>query len=99
MAELIYGGTKIDAGERFFLVHVGRAHTSGAILADLEMNEIGPVAVQKLVPRRFSGFELPANDVMNFAQARAYEMDVDKILVVDPHGQLLFAARSRYGGR
>ncbi|MPT48396.1 MAG: hypothetical protein E2598_08250 [Sphingobium sp.] len=99
MAELIYDAAKIDEGERFFLVHVGRAPIGDAILADLDMDEVGPVSADKLEPRRFSGFEFPAGDVMHRAHARAGETGVRKILIVDPYGQLSFAARSRYDRR
>ncbi|EPR18790.1 hypothetical protein M527_11520 [Sphingobium indicum IP26] len=99
MAELIYDPSMIEDGERVFLVHVGRAPVGDTILADLEMDEVGPIAADRLAPRRFSGFEFPAGDVMHKAHARANEAGVRKIMVVDPYGQLRFAAPSRYDRR
>lgn len=43
MAELIYDVAKIGEGERFFLVHIGRAPVGDANLADLDVDEVGSV--------------------------------------------------------
>lgn len=99
MAELIYDPSKVEDGERVFLVHVGRAPVGDAVLADLDMDEVGPIAADRLAPRRFSGFEFPAGDVMHRAHARASETGVRKIVIVDPYGQLRFASPSRYDRR
>lgn len=94
MTELVYDPAVIGADERYFPVHVSRAPVGDAILADLDMDELGPVAPEKLMPRRFSGFEFPAGDVMHRAHTRASEAGVHKILIVDPYPNPVGASRA-----
>lgn len=96
MAELVYDPQHLSPGETYYRLTVGTNPSTGAILADLDMDLVAP-ADPDFAPAPFSGFELPARDMLFQAQARAGENGVGKILVVDPLGLLSLAPPSRYG--
>ncbi|HWU13258.1 MAG TPA: hypothetical protein VN157_04525 [Caulobacter sp.] len=100
MAELVYDPQHLSPGETYYRLTVGTNPSTGAILADLDMDLVAP-ADPDFTPAPFSGFELPARDTLfqaqAQAQARAGENGVGKILVVDPLGLLSLAPPSRYG--
>jgi hypothetical protein len=60
------------------------------------MDMVGPVSPEIARPRKLSGFELPALEMMHLAKQRAFEKGVTKILLVDPHGLLSLARINRY---
>lgn len=97
MAELVYDPQVLSPGELYYRLTVGTNPSTGAILADLDMDLVAPPAPEDTVS--FSGFELPARDALFQAQSRASENGVGKILVVDPFGLLSLAPPSRYGRR
>lgn len=97
LTELIINDTAIGDGEAYFAVYVDRPKGSGQpIVADLVMDLVGPVTPDRLVPRRLSGFELPALELIHMAQKRAAEAGVRKILLVDPQGLVTLAKINRY---
>lgn len=98
MAELVYDPQVLSPGEPYYRLTVGTNPSTGAILADLDMDLTAPAA-EDTAPLAFSGFELPARDALFQAQSRASESSVGKILVVDPLGLLSSAPPSRYGRR
>ena len=97
MAELIINDATIEDGEAYFIVYVdrpkGAAHPT---VADLVMDLTGPVTPDRIVPRRLSGFELPALELIHKARERAAEVGVRKILLVDPQGLLTLAKINRF---
>lgn len=100
MAEVIIDDRLIEPGEPYFAVYVDRPRgISQKVVADLDMDLIGPVTPEQAQPRKLSGFELPALELIEKAQARATEQGVRKILLVDPLGLLSLARISRYGRR
>lgn len=100
MAEVIIDDRLIEPGEPFFAVYVDRPRgISQTVVADLDMGLIGPVTPEQAQPRKLSGFELPALELIDKAQARAAEQGVRKILLVDPLGLLSLAQISRYERR
>lgn len=96
MAELVYDPQHLSPGETYYRLTVGTNPSTGAILADLDMDLLAP-ADPDFAPAAFSGFELPARDALFQAQARAGENGVGRILVIDPLGLLSLAPPSRYG--
>jgi hypothetical protein len=98
MAELVYDPQVLSPGERYYRLTVGTNPSTGAILADLDMDLVAPAA-EDTAPLAFSGFELPARDALFQAQSRASENGVGKILVVDPFGLLSSAPLGRNGRR
>jgi hypothetical protein len=70
-----------------------------SIVAEMEMDLTGPVTADVAQPRKLSGFELPALELVHKAQQRAAEMGVEKILLVDPQGLLSLARINRYAPR
>ena len=97
MAEILLNEQAIASGEPYFAVYVDRPTGAGqSIVAELEMNLVGPVTAQMAKPRRLSGFELPALELMHKAKQRAAEQGVMKILLVDPQGLLSLARINRY---
>lgn len=100
MVEVIIKDRLIERGETYFAVYVDRPRgISQTVVADLDMDLVGPVSPEQAKPRKLSGFELPALELMEKAQARAAEQGVRKILLVDPHGLLSLARISRHGRR
>ena len=100
MAEIIIDDLLIDPGESFFAVYVDRPRgVSPTVVADLDMDLVGPVTPEQAQPRKLSGFELPALELIEKAQARAAEQGVRKILLVDPLGLLSLVRISRHGRR
>ncbi len=87
LVDVIINEALIEAGERYFIAYVDRPKGIGAqIVADLEMDLIGPVTVDLMVPRKLSGFEFPALELIERARRTAGESGVRKILLVDPQG-------------
>ncbi len=100
LAEVIINETAIGAGEPYFIVYVDRPKGVGqTIVADLVTNLTGPVPADRLMPRRLSGFKLPALELIHKAQELAQEAGVAKILLVDPQGLLPLAKINRYDQR
>lgn len=100
MAEVIIDDRLIEPGEPYFAVYVDRPRgISQTVVADLDMDLIGPVTPEQAQPRKLSGFELPVLELIDKAQACAAEQGVRKILLVDPLGLLSLARISRYGLR
>ncbi len=92
MAEVIFDATLVADGEPCFIVYVDKARTVGQdFVATLSMNVTGPVPADKILPRKPTGGELSALETMRFAQERADELGVAKILLVDPQGLLPLA--------
>ncbi len=97
MPELIINDASIETGERYFIVYVDRPKGAGQpIVGELVMELTGPVAPDQIAPRRLSGFELPALEIIDKAKERAAEAGVGKILLVDPQGLLSLATINRY---
>lgn len=100
MAEVVLNERAIEPGESYFAVYVDRSRGVGqSIIGELAMNLIGPVTADVAQPRKSSGFELPALELMHKAQERAAEMGVQKILLIDPQGLLTLARINRYDRR
>jgi hypothetical protein len=100
VAEIVLNERTIEDGESYFAVYVDRTRGVGqSIVGELEMNLIGPVSAEIAQPRRLSGFELPALEMMHLAQQRAAEQGVKKILLIDPQGLLTLARINRYDRR
>lgn len=100
LAEIIINEAMIADGERCFIVYVDKPKGVGqTIVADLVTNLTGPVPADRLAPRRLSGFELPALELIHKAQELAQEAGVAKILLVDPQGLLPLAKINRYERR
>lgn len=77
MAEIVLNEYAIATGERYFAVYVDRSQGVGqSIVAELEMDLIGPITADTAAPRRLSGFELPALELIQKAQACAAEAGV-----------------------
>lgn len=84
---MIINEALIEAGERYFIAYVDRPKRVGAqIVAELDMDLVGPVTADLMVPRRLSGFEFPAVELIERARRTAAENGVGKILLVDPQG-------------
>lgn len=97
MAEVILDARLIAAGEPFFIAYVDQSKGVGsAIVAELAMDLVGPPTPAQLAPRKLSGFELPALELLHKAKTRAAEVGVEKILLVDPQGMLSLARVNRY---
>ena len=97
MVELILNDAAIEEGEAYFVVYVDRPKGVGQpIVADLVMQLTGPVTPDRIAPRRLSGFELPALELLQKARECAAEAGVRKILLVDPAGLLTLAKINRY---
>jgi len=100
LAEVVMDMHAIEAGENYIVVYVDCSRGVGqSIVAEMEMDLIGPVTADVAQPRRLSGFELPAQELMHLAQERAGERGVKKILLVDPRGFLRLARTNRYARR
>lgn len=100
MAEVILDDRQIQAGEPFFIIYVDRSRGVGTqIVADLAMGLIGPATADQIQPRKLSGFELPALELVAKAHERAAEAGVTKILLIDPEGLLSLARVNRYARR
>lgn len=92
LADVIFDAALVAIGEPCFIVYVDRIRMTGQdIVATLSMNVTGPVPPEKILPRKPTGGELPVLEAMRFAQERARELGVAKILLVDPHGLLPLA--------
>lgn len=85
----------IAPGEPFFIAYVDQPK-GGSIVAELAMDLVGPATSDQLAPRRLSGFELPALELLHKARERADEAGIGKILLIDPHGLLSLARVNRY---
>ncbi len=97
MVEIITNEALIEAEEPYFVAYVDRPKDTGQmIVANLVMGLTGPVTPEQMKPRKLSGFELPALELLHKAQERAAEADVHKILLVDPQGLLPLARINRY---
>lgn len=97
MPELIINDASIKDGEPYFVVYVDRPKGVGQpIVGELVMDLTGPVMPERIAPRRLSGFELPALELIHKAKKRASEAGVSKILLVDPQGLLSLATINRY---
>jgi hypothetical protein len=97
MAEVILDERLIGTGEPFFIAYVDQPKGgASSIVAELAMDLVGPPTPAQLAPRKLSGFELPALELLHKAKERAAEAGVAKILLVDPHGLLSLAPVNRY---
>lgn len=97
MAEVVSDTSAIEAGESFIAVYVDCSRGVGqSIVAEMKMDLTGPVTTDIAQPRKLSGFELPALEVLHLAQMRAGERGVKKILLVDLQGFLRLARTNRY---
>lgn len=100
LAEIVLNEQVIADGEPYFAVYVDRPRAAGqSIVAELEMDLTGPVTSDIAAPRKLSGFEFPALELMHKAKLRAAEAGVQKILLVDPLGLLSLARINRYDRR
>lgn len=100
LAEVVLNERAIEPGESYFAVYIDRSKGVGqSMVAELAMNLIGPVSADVAQPRKLSGFELPALELMHKAQERAAEMGIQKILLIDPQGLLTLARINRYDRR
>jgi len=95
MVEVILDERLIAHGEPFFIAYVDQPK-NGTIDAELAMDLIGPATDAQVAPRKLSGFELPALELLHKAKARAAEAGVGKILLIDPQGLLSLARVNRY---
>ena len=87
----------IEADEPYFIAYVDRPkNATPAIVAELATGLLGPVTSERLTPRKLSGFELPALELLHKAKERAVEAGVHKILLVDPDGLVPLAKVNRY---
>jgi len=87
VVDVIINETLIEPGERYFIAYVDRPKGAGAqIVADLEMDLTGPVTAELMTPRKLSGFEFPALELIERARRTASENGVRKILLIDPKG-------------
>jgi hypothetical protein len=93
MAEIIFDPTQIEPGERTIVLRVGRAHTAPTVLAELELDLVGPLALSPHAPMDFSGFESRAADALRQAHALASEQGIRRIVAVDPGHMLSIALR------
>lgn len=83
LAEILLNEQAIAPDEPYFAVYVDRPTGAGqSIVAELEMNRVGPVTAHMAKPRRPSGFDLFAPELMHEAKQRATEQGVMKILLV-----------------
>lgn len=97
LVEVVLDALAIGAGEPYFAVYLDQSRGVGqSIVAELEMDLTGPVAPEVAQPRRLSGFELQALELMHKAPERAAERNVQKILLIDPQGFLRLARINRY---
>lgn len=100
MVQIVTDAALIADGEAYFAIYVDRARDSDvSIVAELATELVGPVSPSRLAPRRLSGFELPALELMRLAGERASEQGVQKILLIDPEGWLPLAKIDRYARR
>ena len=100
MAEVVTDAHAIEAGESYIAVYIDCSRGVGqSIVAEMEMDLTGPVTDEVGQPRKLSGFELPALELLHLAQQRAGERGVKKILLVDPQGFLKMARTNRYARR
>lgn len=100
MAQIVTDAASIADGEAYFAIYVDRARDSEtSIVAELATGLAGPVSPSRSAPRKLSGFELPALELMRLAQVRASEQGVRKILLIDPEGWLPLAKIDRYARR
>lgn len=100
MAEVVTDAHAIEAGENYIAIYVDCLNGLGqSIVAEMEMDLTGPVTADDAQPRKLSGFELPALELLHLAQERAGEKGVRKILVIDPQGLLRLARTNRYACR
>lgn len=87
MVDVIINEALVEPGERYFIAYVDRPKGVGAqIVADLEMDLTGPVTADLMAPRKLSGFEFPALELIERARRTAAENGVRKILLIDPQG-------------
>jgi hypothetical protein len=96
MADVIINEDLIEEGEAYLVVYVDRPRGGSTIVGELTMGLEGPVTADVALPRKLSGFELPALEMVHLAHERAAEQGVTKILLVDPHGLLPLAKINRY---
>jgi len=97
LAEIILNETMIAEDEPYFIAYVDRPKGAGqTIVAELAMGLVGPVTKEQMKPRKLSGFELPALELLHKAHERAAESGVRKILLVDPLRLLPLAKIHRY---
>lgn len=100
MAQIVVDQSRIAEGESYFAAYVDRPDARGSgIVAELSTSLVGPVTADRLRPRKLSGFELPALELIELAQRRADEQGVRKILLIDPDGWLPLAKINRYAPR
>ena len=100
MAEIVIDERLIEPGEPFFAMYVDLPNGVGrTVVAELEMELVGPVSADQLKPRRLSGFEFPAHEMIERAHRLAAEKGARKILLVDPKGLLTLARLGRKAGR
>jgi hypothetical protein len=97
VVDVILNEDLIAQGEPCFIIYVDRPRGAGqAIVAELAMDVVGRVSAEMAKPRKLSGFELPALEMVHLAQKRAADRGVQKILLVDPQGLLPLAKLNRY---
>jgi hypothetical protein len=97
MVEVIINEQLIAAGEPYFVVHVDKRRAAKAdIVGELTVDLTGPVSPEIVKPRKLSGFELPALEIIKTASSRAAKEGIDKILLVDPNGLLPLAKINLY---
>lgn len=89
MADFVYDPQHLSPGKPYYRLRVATNPSTGAILGEVDVDLIAPDQ-DGGASYTFSGFELPARDALSLAQARATEAGVEKILVVDRYGLLLF---------
>lgn len=100
LAEVVMDAGTIETGENYIAVYVDCSRGVGqSIVAEMEMDLTGPVTEDVAQPRKLSGFEFPALELLHLAQERADERGVKKILLVDPQGFLRLARTNRYARR
>lgn len=96
MPEVIINEELVAQGELYFAVHVDRPNRANpAIVGELTLDLVGPVSADVIKPRKLSGFELPALEIVHRALELAFEQGVSKILLVDPGGLLPLAKINR----
>lgn len=96
MPDVIINEELVAPGELYFAVHVDRPNKlNPTIVGELILDLTGPVSADIIKPRKLSGFELPALEIIHRALELASEQGVSKILLVDPGGLLPLAKINR----
>lgn len=74
LTEVVTDVHAIVAGENYIAFYVDCSRGVGqSLVAEMEMDLIGPVTADVAQPRKLSGFELPALELLHLAQERAGE--------------------------